>query len=112
MEPARYFRVLSFSTTDGKLPFILTRKQFQIWLSFASTVNKGQGQSLDTIGIDLREPALTHGQLYVALSRVTTLQGLKVQQLAEHGRTTQNIVYPEILIQGVFYFLYIYFFVV
>ena len=71
------------------------------------TVNKAQGQSLDTVGIDLHELAFTHGQLYVALSRVTTLQGLKVVQLAEHGRTTHNIVYPEVLIQGMFYFFYI-----
>ena len=94
---------IKLSTTDGELPFILTRKQFSIRLSFAMTVNKAQGQSLDTVGIDLHEPAFTHGQLYVALSRVTTLQGLTVLQLAEHGRTTQNIVYPEVLIQGMFY---------
>ena len=71
------------------------------------TVNKAQGQSLDVVGIDLREPAFTHGQLYVALSRVTELQGLKVLLLEEHGRTTQNIVYPEVLIQGILQFFFI-----
>ena len=94
-------------TTNGKLPFILTHKQFRIQLSFAMTVNKARGQSLDRVAIDLCESAFTHGQLYVVLSRVTSLQGLKVLQLAEHGCTTPNIVYPEILIQGMIYFLYI-----
>ena len=95
---------IMLSTTEGELPFILTRKQFPIRLSFAMTVNKAQGQSLDIVGIDLREPAFIHGQLYVALSRATTLQGLKVLQLVEHNRITQNIVYPEVLIQGMLYF--------
>ena len=98
---------ITLSTTEGELPFILTRKQFPIRLSFAMTVNKAQGQSLDVVGIDLREPAFTHGQLYVALSRVTELQGLKVLLLEEHGRTTQNIVYPEVLIQGILQFFFI-----
>ena len=91
---------IKLSTTEGELPFILTRKQFPIRLSFAMTVNKAQGQSLDVVGIDLREPAFTHGQLYVALSRVTTLEGLMVLQHAECGRRAQNKVYPEVLIQG------------
>lgn len=69
---------IKLSTTEGELPFILTRKQFPIRLSFAMTVYMAQGQSLDVVGIDLREPAITHGQLYVALSRVMILQGLMV----------------------------------
>jgi hypothetical protein len=34
------------------------------------TVNESQGQSLQTVGLDLRYPAFTHGQLYVVLSRL------------------------------------------
>ena len=89
------------------MPFILTRKQFPIHLSFAMTLNKAQGQSLDVVGIDLHEPAFTHSDLYVALSRVTELQGLKVLLLEEYGRMTQNIVYPEVLIQGMMQILFI-----
>ena len=70
-------------------------------------VNKVQGQSLDIAGIDLHQPAFIHCQLYVALSRVTELQGLKVLLLEEHGRMTQNIVYPEVLIQGMMQILFI-----
>ena len=52
---------ITLSTTERELPFILTQKQFPIHLPFAMTVNKAQGQSLDIVGIDLREPAFTHG---------------------------------------------------
>jgi len=51
---------IKLSATEAELPFILTRKQFSIRLSFAMTVHKVRGQSLDVIGIDLREPSFTH----------------------------------------------------
>ena len=66
------------NTTEGELPWIISRKQFPIRLCFAMTVNKSQGQSLDTVGVDLRAPPFTHGQLYVALSRVTDVSRLCV----------------------------------
>ena len=69
-------------------------------------VNKVQGQSLDIAGIDLHQPAFIHCQLYVALSRVTELQVSKVLWLEEHGRTTQNVVYPEVVIQGMIQFFF------
>ena len=101
---------ITLSTTEGELPFILTRKQFSIHLSFAMTVNKTQGQLLDSVGIDSREPAFTHGQLYVTPSRGTEMQLLKVLLPEEHSRTTQNIVYPEVLIRCIvqlFFFIYL-----
>jgi len=66
------------------------------------TVNKSQGQSLTTVGVDLRSSAFTHGQLYVALSRFTSLDGLSL--LFSEGNlegTTNNVVYPEILLTPV-----------
>ena len=66
------------NTTEDELPWIISRKQFPIRLCFAMTVNKSQGQSLDTVGVDLRAPPFTHGQLYVALSRVTDVSRLCV----------------------------------
>jgi ATP-dependent exoDNAse (exonuclease V) alpha subunit len=98
------FRLLlriKLTTLEGDLPFILSRKQFPIRLCFAMTVNKSQGQSFSNVGVDLRTSAFTHGQLYVALSRVTSLSGLTLlfseQNLQE---TTENVVYPEVLLSA------------
>jgi ATP-dependent exoDNAse (exonuclease V) alpha subunit len=33
------------------------------------TVNKGQGQTLSSVGVYLKKPVFTHGQLYVAFSQ-------------------------------------------
>jgi hypothetical protein len=49
------------------------RREFLIQLAFALTINKAQGQSVKNVGIDLRHPVFSHGQLYVALSRATEL---------------------------------------
>ena len=64
------------------------------------TVNKSQGQSLNFVGVDLRTPVFTHGQLYVALSRVTDISGLAVLLPRNGDGTTANIVYPEVLLDS------------
>ena len=88
------------STNEGELPIILKQKQFPIRLCFAMTVNKSQGQSFQIIGIDLRTPAFCHGQLYVALSRVTSLNGLKVLLAPTASAITDNVLYPEVLLSS------------
>jgi ATP-dependent DNA helicase PIF1 len=85
--------------TDSGLPFKFSRRQFPISLCFAMTINKSQGQSLSKVGLYLPRPVFTHGQLYVAISRVTTKKGLKMVILDEDGKTkntTLNVVYPEV----------------
>jgi len=89
---------IKLTTTDDDLPFILQRTQFPVRLCFAMTVNKSQGQSLEQVGVDLRTSAFTHGQLYVALSRVTSLHGLTLLSCDNTPNHTENIVYPEVLL--------------
>jgi ATP-dependent DNA helicase PIF1 len=47
---------------------VLSRKQFPVRLSFASTINKSQGQTIPNVGIYPPRHVFSHGQLYVALS--------------------------------------------
>jgi hypothetical protein len=89
-------RIKLTSSDEDDLPFMLSRKQFPVRLCFAMTINKSQGQSFETIGLDLRSPVFSHGQFYVAVSRVTSASGLSVL-LPQDSTATSNIVYPEVL---------------
>jgi hypothetical protein len=64
------------------------------------TINKSQGQSLKFVGVFLKEQVFTHGQLYVALSRVTSKKGLKIISCDQEGKQldyAKNIVYKDVL---------------
>ncbi|XP_021986585.1 uncharacterized protein LOC110883027 [Helianthus annuus] len=84
---------------DKKIPFAFQRRQFPVAVCFAMTINKSQGQSLSKVGLFLKEPVFTHGQLYVALSRVKSREGVKMLILDKDGKptnTTTNVVYKEV----------------
>jgi len=49
---------------------ILKRVQIPLRPAYAMTFNKSQGQTLDRVVLDIRNPIFAHGQLYVGLSRV------------------------------------------
>ena len=83
-------------------PMSFERVQFPVRLCFAMTINKAQGQTLDFVGIYLREPVFSHGQLYVALSRAKSSNCVKILiQPSPFDLTvdyaTNNIVYKHIL---------------
>ena len=65
-------------SSDLDVPFKLRRLQFPIRPAFALTINKSQGQTLQCAGLYLQSPVFSHGQLYVALSRTTTIRTLHV----------------------------------
>jgi len=87
------------SSEEDDLPFQMKRIQFPVRLSFAMTINKSQGQTFDRVGLLLPSPVFTHGQLYVAFSRVRNAQSVRVGMYGdERGRfVTKNIVYKEVL---------------
>jgi len=73
------------SPSDSKLPFKMHRRKLLIKVAFAMTINKRQGQSLQNVGIYLPRPCFSHGQLYVAISRVTSKKGLKILIVDKEG---------------------------
>ncbi|XP_055590092.1 ATP-dependent DNA helicase PIF1-like [Uranotaenia lowii] len=76
------------------LPFDFKRLQFPVRLAFAMTINKSQGQSLEVCGVDLEPPCFSHGQLYVACSRVGSPINLIIYA---PDRKTKSITYPTAL---------------
>nr|MDQ3018656.1 ATP-binding domain-containing protein [bacterium] len=52
--------------------------QFPVKLAWAVTIHKSQGKTFDHVVIDLGRGAFAHGQLYVALSRCRTLEGIEL----------------------------------
>ena len=71
----------------------MKRTQFPLMPCFGMTISKSQGQTLsDRVRVVLDEKQVwTHGQLYVALGRVTDPRNLRVLTLHHAGRVV-NIV--------------------
>jgi hypothetical protein len=57
-----------------------TYTQFPLVLAWAITIHKSQGKTLERVIIDLGNGAFAAGQLYVALSRCKTLNGIALKR--------------------------------
>jgi ATP-dependent exoDNAse (exonuclease V) alpha subunit len=57
-----------------------TFEQYPIKLAWAITIHKSQGQTYDSVIIDLDTGAFTSGQTYVALSRARTMAGIRLKR--------------------------------
>ncbi len=88
------------SSRNSGLPFEMRRKQFPVSLAYSMTINKAQGQTLKFVGVNLIHPVFSHGQLYVALSRVTQESNVKLllpNTVNTRQGLTKNVVYNEVL---------------
>ena len=89
---------MDMNPSENKLPFNMTRRQFPVIISFAMnisfamTINKSQGQSMSTVGLYLPSPIFSHGQLYVALSRVKMISVLKILIFEKDKRSTSKTI--------------------
>ena len=79
--------------------FQFKRKQFPIRPAFVMTINKAQGGTFFKEAIDVTDPVFSHGQLYVALSRVSKYSALTIMT-PEGQYTTKNVVFPGVFKEG------------
>ena len=67
-------------------------------LALSVTINKGQGQENERVGLDLPAPVFAHGQLYTGMSRGKRGSMVKLRIADDEEGFTDNIVYSEVLI--------------
>lgn len=70
--------VLSKQSNRLELMDIGSITQYPFKLAYALSIHKSQGLTFDQCSIDLTLPCFAEGQLYVALSRVKTPEGLSI----------------------------------
>jgi len=82
------------SVFQGGVSGAMVRTQLPLKLAWSLTVHKSQGMTIERAELQL-DDAFDYGQVYVALSRITSLEGLWVRG----GRVTQSVVkaHPKVM---------------
>ena len=102
------FSPAAFIVSNLSVSYQMTRMQFPIRLAYAMTYNKSQSQTLFKVLLDITTPPFSHGQAYVALSRVRDSNNISLflnqDQLVPQTTTNtgfmptfNNIAYQEVL---------------
>lgn len=71
--------VFNESTDEMELISIGSIEQLPVKLAYALTIHKSQGLTFDNVVVDLTKKCFAKGQLYTALSRVTSPKGLTIK---------------------------------
>ena len=75
--------------------------QYPFRLAWAVTIHKSQGKTFDNVTIDIGNGTFATGQLYVALSRCTSLSGIKITKpLQKHHILTDDRICRFMLSYG------------
>jgi ATP-dependent exoDNAse (exonuclease V) alpha subunit len=90
------WEVFRFFAEEGQLKseVIGKFKQYPLMLAWAVTIHKSQGKTFDKVIIDIGRGTFSYGQVYVALSRCTTLEGIVLKKpiLKKHIWTDYKVV--------------------
>jgi ATP-dependent DNA helicase PIF1 len=89
----KYRYTYSAATKALKKDIVAEFTQFPLRLAWAVTIHKSQGKSYDRAIVDLGSRSFAPGQTYVALSRITELDGL---YLTRSLRPSDIIVDPNV----------------
>ncbi|XP_065658880.1 ATP-dependent DNA helicase PIF1-like [Hydra vulgaris] len=95
---------IHLAPSDTNIPFVLKCRLFPVRLAYSMTINKSQGQTFDRVGVYLKKPCFSHGQLYAACSRTRVFNSLffKIDKHLIPGMVggkchTNNVIFSRVL---------------